>query len=153
MNLQEELELYHKEWFFETELGVWFQRLFLEQDREILHRKVRTLNERLLVVADPKDAIFPLKDILKNLGEDIPSLPMDLGRHEFPFNIPSLEGRDFREIVAEIRRSYAPSPRYWTSYRMWLDAVEKFLNGQDGKLFGKEDAFGRAELHERLCDR
>jgi len=134
-------------WFYETDLGVWFQRLFLEQDREILHRKVRTLYRRLLVVADPKDAIFSLEDIRKNLGEGIRSLPVDLGRHEFPFNISSLEGRDFREIVAEIRRSYAPSPRYWASYRMWLDAVEKFFNGQDGELFGREDPFDRAELH------
>lgn len=114
-------------WFYETEAGQCFQSLFLEAGKEKLHECVQKLVSRLAIIADPKDSIFPLEGIVRNLGKGIPTLILDLGRHEFPFNISELEGRESRAVISEIRNSYAPSPIYWTSFRKWLGWTTTFF--------------------------
>jgi hypothetical protein len=113
-------------WLYETEVGLWFRRLFLEEDREILHREVQKLDGRLVVVVDPKDPVFPIEGIVRNLGKGVPIFTLSLGRHEFPFNIESLD-QPFPKIVDGIRKSYAPSLVHWPSFCAWLDLAKDFL--------------------------
>ena len=76
--------------------------------------------DRLQITVDPKDTIFPMGSIIENLGNDIPVKTLDLGRHEFPFNSESLDNRKFGEIASDIRKSYAPVPKYRQVFRNGL---------------------------------
>lgn len=116
------------EWFLETEIGVWFRTLFLDHSSlKSLKMEVQKLQGRLLIIADPNDPVFSAASIVNHLGEGTPILSLELGRHEFPFNIVRLDGRSFRDIAFDIRESYAPSSAYWSEFTIWLQWVKDFF--------------------------
>lgn len=119
----------------DTEEGVWFRRLFLRHggDRP-LSQKLARLRDRLLVIADPHDPIFPGRAIGKHLGEEIPYAFMSLGRHEFPFNIPRMEEMSFFQLARAMRGSWAPSPCYEKAFFHWVGLIARFLRPAAWKL-------------------
>jgi hypothetical protein len=115
-------------WMEEEEVDVWFRRLFLnEGGRGEIHRFTRTLSDRILIISDRNDEVFPLEAIRKNLGEFLRYQELLLGRHEFPFNFSHLQGKSFNELAEEIRESSFPSEKYAASFSKWLDAIENFF--------------------------
>lgn len=133
-------------WYNETEVGLWFQRLLVDSDGNYLPIEARNLSERLMIIADPKDPIFPLESIIKNFGNEIPISTLDLGRHEFPFNIKTLENRKLGLIASEIRKSYAPSSAYLPSFLRWLDLACSFLGDRVGGDLGPSKSQGIGHL-------
>lgn len=121
----------------ETKEGNWFRRLFLKHTADPpLREEVSKLSERILIIADPDDLIFPGRAIGRHLGEGIATAFLTMGRHEFPFNIPKGEDLGIFELTRAIRKSYVPSDQYWDVFSNWLRLVATFL-----KSFGQDHAF------------
>lgn len=120
-------------WYEGTEEGMLFQGLFLKQaGTSPLSRRVDRVRDRLLVVADPKDPIFPGRAIGKHLGEGIATVFMSLGRHEFPFNITPMEEMSFVQLARAMRESWAPSPCYEKAFFHWVGLIARFLRRAEG---------------------
>ncbi|HVN25550.1 MAG TPA: DUF6051 family protein [Syntrophorhabdales bacterium] len=115
-------------WLHEEETGLWFKRLFFnEGGRDRLHDATRTLSNRVLIIGDPHDEVFPLEATKANLGGFLHCRAMALGRHEFPFNISDLKEKSFQELAEEIRGSEFPSENYRNTFVEWVNAVRDFL--------------------------
>ena len=115
-------------WLEGEETGLWFKRLlFNEGGRNQLHDFTRTLSNRILIIGDPHDEVFPLEAIKTNLGGFLNCHAMALGRHEFPFNISDLEGKSFQALAEEIRGSEFPSDKYRDRFAEWIDVIRDFL--------------------------
>lgn len=112
----------------DTEEGVLFRRLFLRAaGGPPLRQEVARLRERILIIADPHDPIFPGRAIGGHLGHEIPTVLLNLGRHEFPFNIPRTDEMGFVKLARAIRGCWAPAPDYYKAFSHWLSLVERFL--------------------------
>lgn len=112
----------------ETQEGILFRRLFLRAAEGLpLKEEVATLRERLLVIADPHDPIFPGRAIGEHLGQEIPTVLLNLGRHEFPFNLPRTDTMGFHQLGRAIRGCWAPAPAYQETFCHWLSLVGRFL--------------------------
>ena len=111
--------------------------------------------KRLLIMADPKDTIFPLESIVRKVGQGAPWLTLDLGRHEFPFNVPTLDKRKFRDVAEEIKKSYVPSEAYWLSFNSWVEWATAFFQGVSAEVCGepKHGALTAvAQIHSSSAD-
>jgi hypothetical protein len=119
----------------DTPEGNRFRQLFLKNGGERpLSHDVSGLRDRLLVIADPHDPIFPGRAIGGHLGEGTAMVFMSLGRHEFPFNLPRQE-MGFVRLARAMRESWAPSPAYEEAFSRWVSLVTRFLGppaGLDG---------------------
>lgn len=112
----------------ETAEGIMFRRLFLRGTVGTpLRQEVARLRERLLIIADPHDPVFPGQAIGEHLGHDIPSVLLSLGRHEFPFNLPRTDAMGFPQLARAIRGCWAPALVYQKAFFDWLHLVELFL--------------------------
>ena len=110
--------------------GVLFRRLFLRDSGfSPLKAELAPLRERLLLVADPHDPIFPGKAIARHLGEDMATVFLTLGRHEFPFNISRTDSESFHHLAKAMRRSWLPAPSYREVFQNWLALIVRFLTG------------------------
>lgn len=112
----------------ETQEGILFRRLFLRgAGGPPLREAVARLREQLLIIADPHDPIFPGRAIGEHLGQEIPTVLLNLGRHEFPFNLPRTDATGFLQLGRAIRGCWAPAPAYQNAFSHWLSLVERFL--------------------------
>ncbi len=110
--------------------GVLFRRLFLRDSGfSPLRSELGPLRERLLIVADPHDPVFPGKAIARHLGEDLATVFLTLGRHEFPFNISRADGENFHHLAKAMRQSWRPTPPYQDVFRSWVSLLRRFLSG------------------------
>ncbi len=115
----------------ETEEGILFRRLFLRAaGGPPLREEVARLRERILIIADPHDPVFPGHAVGGHLGHEIPSVLLTLGRHEFPFNIPRAEEVGLVKLARAMRESWAPSARYEGLFLHWLCLVKDFLGSR-----------------------
>ncbi len=112
----------------DTPEGNRFRQLFLKHggDRPLSHDVAR-VRDRLLVIADPHDPIFPGQAIGEHLGREIPTVLLSLGRHEFPFNLPRTDAMGFPQLARAIRGCWAPAPTYKKAFFDWLHLVGWFL--------------------------
>lgn len=131
--LRDYRKLSHKEFralYEESREGVLFRRLFLKDSGFApLKNDLHGLRERLLIIADPNDPIFPGRAIAQHLGEDLATVFLPLGRHEFPFNISRRESEDFHYLTKAMRQSWKPADQYRDVFRNWASVVVRFLSG------------------------
>jgi len=114
-------------WFLDTELGFWFREIFLqEMGSSYLKRAIKELKGRVFLITDPEDKVFPLRGINRNLGI-IPSSLLHLGRHEFPFNLDTIDGKTYRELHDKIMESYKPLPLYENVFEEFIENVTSFV--------------------------
>jgi len=110
--------------------GVLFRKLFLrDSGLSPLKTDLAPLRERLLLIADPHDPIFPGKAIARHLGEDLATVFLTLGRHEFPFNISRADSENFHHLAKAMRRSWRPASPYQEVFQSWVALVAMFLSG------------------------
>lgn len=113
--------------FLETKLGFWFRQIFLQQGSSSHFREsIRNLSPRLFLLTDSKDTVFPFEAIQNNLGP-VPYYLLNLGRHEFPFNIDSIDGKNYKDLHGKIKESYQPSFCFERSFGEFVQQTSLFL--------------------------
>ncbi len=109
--------------YMDSEEGRLFRGLFLSE-KEVIYPKLDELyrNRRIKIIVDENDSVVPPEGIENNLGKV--DLSLNLGVHEYPFNIHSLKQKNLeREIV----KSYNLAEGFREEFKRFIDSVLDFV--------------------------
>lgn len=112
----------------------WMTEIFFHGPS--LTSRLETMKDQLLVMANPIDRVIRADAIASNL-HPIPVLHLDLGVHEFPFNMPgplivAYDRRqdETRTMLSRIRKGHRIAPAYRSEFVKFIHSISTFMDAK-----------------------
>ena len=112
----------------------WMTEIFFNGPS--LTSRLETIHDRLLVIANPMDRVIRPEAIVANL-KPIPVLHLNLGIHEFPFNMPdplidvyNRRQDETKMMLANIRKGYHIASSYRTEFTKFINRMSDFMDAK-----------------------
>ena len=109
----------------------WLDQIFYSGQE--MAEKLSLIKPRLMAIGCPNDRVITATGMAANLI-DVPLLSLDLGIHEFPFNLPDplIDAYDRRQeptrtLLGSVGSGYQIAPPYREAFQSFVDAVSVFL--------------------------
>jgi hypothetical protein len=109
----------------------WMTQLFFHGPA--LTDRLNALNPRLMAVSSPMDRVVTAEGMARNLTP-VRRLSLDLGIHEFPFNLPDplltvydRRQEDTRALLSAVRDGHTIPPAYRAVFETFIGEIAAFL--------------------------
>ena len=112
----------------------WMTEIFFHGPS--LTSRLETVKDQLLIMANPIDRVIRADAVASNL-HPIPVLHLDLGVHEFPFNMPgplivAYDRRqdETRTMLSRIRKGHRIAPAYRSEFVKFIHSISTFMDAK-----------------------